>query len=87
MAKYVWPVCLLEEYNIPADTLTFFDSYAMESDKNHQALSDLYKEHELLKSTSVNQDRYIAELEKQLRILQKTLDLVDRNTNGVMGDG
>ena len=87
MAEYVWPVCMLEEYKIPADTLTFFDSYARESDRKHQALSDLYKEHELLKSTSAKQDRYITELEKQLSLLQKTLDLVERNTKGVLEDG
>ena len=35
----------------------------------------------LLKETSAKQERYIAELEKQLSLLQKTLDLIAQRQN------
>lgn len=79
MAKYDWPVSLLEGHGISEEILVFFDTYVKDSDKKGDALDDLYKEHEILKDTSAKQDRYIAVLEKQLSLLQKTLDLVDRN--------
>lgn len=77
--RYVWPISMLDGYNINADTLVFLDAYAREAEGNHKKLCDLYEEHELLKATSAKQDRYIAELEKQLGLLQKTLDLIDKN--------
>lgn len=45
----------------------------------------LEEENDALKSRCVRQERYIKELEKQLELLQKTLDLIDKNrgdTNG-----
>ena len=45
----------------------------------------LEEENDTLKSRCVRQERYIKELEKQLELLQKTLDLIDKNrgeTNG-----
>lgn len=85
MDKYVWPISMLENCKIDTSTMVFLDAYAREAEKTHQKLSDLHEEHELLKSTSAKQDRYIAELEKQLNLLQKTLDLID--TKGVREDG
>jgi hypothetical protein len=66
---------MLENHKIDTSTMVFLDAYAMEAEKTHQKLSDLYEEHELLKST----------LEKQLNLLQKTLDLID--TKGAREDG
>jgi predicted RNase H-like nuclease (RuvC/YqgF family) len=45
----------------------------------------LEEENDTLKSRCARQERYIKELEKQLELLQKTLDLIDKNrgeTNG-----
>lgn len=38
----------------------------------------LKEENDTLKSRCVRQERYIKELEKQLELLQKTLDLIDK---------
>ena len=38
----------------------------------------LEEENDTLKSRCVRQERYIKELEKQLELLQKTLDLIDK---------
>lgn len=85
MAKYVWPISMLEEYKIDTTTMVFLDSYVRESETLRQKLIDLHNEHELLKSTSAWQDRYIASLEKQLNLLHKTLSLIDEK--GVREDG
>jgi hypothetical protein len=79
MTRYDWPVSLLEGHGISEEILVLFDTYVKDSDKKADANYELYKEHEILKETSAKQDRYIAALEKQLILLQKTLDLVDRN--------
>ena len=39
----------------------------------------LEEENDTLKSRCVRQERYIKELEKPLELLQKTLDLIDKN--------
>ena len=80
MSKYIWPVTMLEGTNASEDLLLFFSGLFEESDRKSHELDALYAEHQLLKATSSKQDRYIAELEKQLSLLQKTLDLVDKNT-------
>ena len=73
-----WPVGLLPETT--SEEVKYF--FEMEF-REHQALVDkhnaLLKENEGAKATIARQERYIAELEKQLQLLQKTLDLVDRN--------
>jgi hypothetical protein len=78
---------MLEGCQVPEDTLCFLNGYAEDNDRNWDELKDLRKEHELLKELSAKQDRYIAELEKQLTLLQKTLELVDRNMKGVRENG
>ena len=80
MSKYTWPVTMLEEYKVPADALVFFQGFVEGSEEKSKKLEELYIELELLKDTSSKQERYITELEKQIGILQKTLDLVDKNT-------
>lgn len=87
MSKYVWPISMLEEYQIDPTTMVFLDSYIRESEIRLQKLNDLHNEHELLKSTSAKQDRYIAELEKQLNLLHKTLSLIDEKGVGEDGRG
>ena len=62
--------------------MAFLDAYVKDSNNTTADLEELYKEHEILKDTSAKQERYIAELEKQLRLLQKTLDLIDKNGGG-----
>lgn len=79
MSRYQWPASLLEDFKVPGETIGFFQSIWQESEEKSKKLEDLYNEHQLLKDTSAKQERYIAELEKQIGILQKTLDLVDRN--------
>lgn len=79
MSKYTWPVTMLEEYEVPADILVFFQGFVEGSEDKSKKLEELNSEHQLLKDTSAKQERYIAELEKQIGILQKTLDLVDKN--------
>lgn len=85
MAKYVWPISMLEEYKIDTTTMVFLDSYVRESETLRQKLIGLQNEHELLKSTSAMQNRYLAQLEKQLNLLHKTLSLIDEK--GVGEDG
>lgn len=85
MPEYDWPISLIEGHGISKDIMMFLDTYVKDSNQKADALNELYKEHELLKATSAKQDRYIAELEKQLSLLQKTLDLIDKNGGG--GDG
>ena len=85
MSKYNWPASMLEKYKLPADVMTFFDSFSKESFDTSERLDTLFAEHEALKSTSAKQDRYITELEKQITLLQKTLDLIDRNGGGEDG--
>ena len=79
MSKYTWPVSLLEGYGVEDTALTFFQKYVEDCDKGAEKAEALSKEHQLLKDTSAKHERYIAELEKQIGILQKTLDLVDKN--------
>lgn len=79
MSKYPWPVSMLEGHNIEEGTLMFFQKYVEDYDKTTEEAKALYEEHQLLKDTSAKQERYIAELEKQIGLLQKTLDLVDKN--------
>jgi len=57
----------------------FFNSYSEDAETTSKNLNELYKEHQLLKKTAAKQERYIAELEKQIGLLQKTLELVDKN--------
>ena len=82
MAKYDWPISMIEGYGVSDVTMQFLDTYVKNSDKKAADLEELYKKHELLKDTSAKQERYIAELEKQLSLLQKTLDLIDKNGGG-----
>ena len=82
MADLHWPISMLEGCQVPADTLRFLNAYAEDNDRHWDELQKLHKDHEMLKDTSAKQDRYIAELEKQLRLLQKTLDLIDKNGGG-----
>ena len=77
MADYIWPVSMLEGYNVPSEVVNVLDEFVRTGNLHYQNLTDLYKECELLKATSAKQDRYIAELEKQLELLQKTLNLID----------
>ena len=79
MSKYLWPVSMLEDYKVPGDILVFFQGLVEDSNEKSEQLEELYIEHELLKDTSSKQERYIVELEKQIGLLQKTLDLVDKN--------
>ena len=82
-----WPISMLEGCQVPAETLRFLNAYAEDNDKHWDDLQDLHKEHDLLKETYAKQERYIAEIEKQLCLLQKTLELVDRNMKGVRENG
>lgn len=79
MSNYAWPVSMLEGCNVPAETMMFFQSVWDESEEKSKKLADLHNEHEILKGTCAKQERYIEELEKQICILQKTLELVDKN--------
>ena len=79
MSKYTWPVSMLEEHQVPVDILLFFQGYVEGAEDRGKEFEKLYDEHNLLKDRSAKQERYIAELEKQLNILQKTLDLMDQN--------
>ena len=79
MSNYTWPVTMLEEHKVPVELLKFFQGYVEDYDKSTKKLETLYEEHKLLQATSSKQERYIAELEKQIGLLQKTLDLVDKN--------
>ena len=79
MSKFQWPVSMLEGYGVEEVTLVFFQKYVEDYDKTTEEAKALYEEHQLLKGTSAKQERYIAELEKQICLLQKTLDLVDKN--------
>ena len=81
MSKYIWPVSLLEEYKVPEDILVFFQSFVEDHNAKCEQLEALYNDHELLKDTSSKQERYIAELEKHVRLLQKTLDIIDKNSS------
>ena len=82
MPKYEWPISMLEDCNVPVSTLVFLDSFAKESNQRSEEFIKLYEEHEFLKATAAKQERYIAELEKQLGLLQKTLDLIDARGDG-----
>ena len=79
MNRYIWPVSMLEEHKVPEEILVFFQRYVEDAEDRSKEFEKLYDEHQLLKNTSSKQERYIAELEKQIHILQKTLDLVDKN--------
>jgi hypothetical protein len=79
MSKYTWPVSMLEEYQLPVEILLFFQGYVEGAEDRGKEFEKLHDEHQLLKDTSAKQERYIVELEKQIGLLQKTLDLVDRN--------
>lgn len=79
MSKHTWPVTMLEEYRVKEEILQFFQGYVEDYKKATKNLEELYEEHQLLQTTSSKQERYIAELEKQIGLLQKTLDLVDKN--------
>ena len=79
MGDFLWPVNLLVGSGVSAEIMHYLDTYIREAEKDKLVLSDLQKEHELLQAASAKQDRYIAELEKQLSLLQKTLDLIDKN--------
>lgn len=79
MSEYTWPVTMLEEYKVPADILLFFQGFVEGCNDKSKELEELNSKHNLLNDTSAKQERYIAELEKQIGILQKTLDLVDKN--------
>ena len=79
MAKHEWPVSLIETHGVTEENLLFIEAYIKDLESKAVDLQDLYRDHESLKAISAKQDRYIAELEKQLRLLQKTLDLIDRN--------
>ena len=85
MPEYVWPISLLEDFDIPAEKINFLNIWALDTEKTNEMLHDLSLKHELLEATCAKQERYIAELEKQLCLLQKTLDLIDRNGGGANG--
>ncbi len=85
MRELHWLISMLEGCQVPTETLAYLNKYAEDNDRNYTHLQELYKDHELLKETSAKQDRYIAELEKQLHLLQKTLELVDKNGGGEDG--
>lgn len=85
MAKYEWPISLIEKRGVSDEILAFLDTYVKDSNKKAADLEELYKKYELLKDTSAKQDRYIAELEKQLQLLQKTLELIDKREIGEDG--
>ena len=85
MAKHDWPVSMLDETVASQDTLLFIETYIKDLEENTVKLQDLYRDYESLKAISAKQDRYIAELEKQLSLLQKTLDLIDKNGGGESG--
>ena len=76
---FVFPVTMLAEYGVPVDIMLFFNGYFVDMEKNNADRQRLFEEKELLGSTVKKQDMYIAELEKQLKLLQKTLDLIYRN--------
>lgn len=79
MAKCDWPVSLIETHGATQENLCFLESYIKDLEGKVVEEQDLYRDYETLKITSSRQERYIAELEKQLSLLQKTLDLIDRN--------
>lgn len=75
---YIWPVCMLPA-SVDPTVLQFLESFIKEKDELHEKLGNLHREHEQSLALIDKQERYIAELEKQIRLLQKTLDLVDKN--------
>lgn len=85
MSKYDWPVSIIESNGASHENMCFLETYIKDLEAKEVDLQDLHREHESLKAISAKQDRYIAELEKQLSLLQKTLDLIDKNGGG--GDG
>lgn len=79
MAKCDWPGSMLEEHKVPAELVKFFQTIFEESQEKSEKYAELSADFRMLENTCARQDRYIAELEKQLSLLQKTLDLVDKN--------
>lgn len=82
MTRFPWPGSMLEEHNVPAQTIQFFQEEHDDYEMALKQYDDLRNDYQLLKDTSAKQERYIAELEKQLILLQKTLDLIDKNGGG-----
>ena len=85
MAERNWPVSLIETHGATQEILCFLESHINDLEGKVVEAQDLHRDYEALKTISSRQDRYIAELEKQLSLLQKTLDLIDKNGGG--GDG
>jgi hypothetical protein len=75
---YVWPVCMLPA-SVDPTILQFLESFVIEKHELHEKLRDLHLEHEQSLALIDKKERYIAELEKHIQLLQKTLDLVDKN--------
>ena len=79
MDNYDWPVSLIEAQGATQEILRFIESHIKDLEEKVVEAQDLHRDYETLKITSSKQERYIAELEKQLILLQKTLDLIDKN--------
>lgn len=79
MANHDWPVSLIETHGATQNNLRFIETYIKDLEEKVVEAQDLHRDYETLKITSSKQERYIAELEKQLILLQKTLDLIDKN--------
>lgn len=75
---YIWPVCMLPA-SVDPTVLQFLESFIKEKDELHEKLGNLHREHKQSLALIDKQERYIAELEKHIKLLQKTLDLVDKN--------
>ena len=85
MGECIWPLHLLQGFNIPRETLCYLYQFAEEANNWEKELEALRGENETIKAASAMKDRYISELEKQLSLLQKTLDLIDKNGGGKDG--
>ena len=79
MANHDWPVSLIETQGATQEILSFIETYIKDLEEKVVEAQDLHRDYETLKITFSKQERYIAELEKQLILLQKTLDLIDKN--------
>ena len=82
---YIWPVCMLPA-SIDPTILQFLENFVKEKDELYEKLGNLHQEHEQGLALIDKQERYIAELEKHIHLLQKTLDVVDKNMK-LISDG
>lgn len=76
MARFEWPASMLEECPVKGETILFFDTVWKESEEKSKKICELQEENEQLKAVIGKQDQYISSLEKQLALLQKTVDLI-----------